>query len=102
RKISGSWLTDPAALPVPLRGDADDLPGIALPRPGADRKVGEAALTAHDEALDERRLVEERRLFYVALTRAERVLLVSGHRWGPAGDRPPPASVFLSAGAAQG
>ncbi|HEX5812006.1 MAG TPA: ATP-dependent DNA helicase, partial [Pseudonocardia sp.] len=95
RKISGSWLTDPSALPVPLRGDAADLPVLDLPVPGADRKVIEAALTAHDEALDERRLVEERRLFYVALTRAERVLLVSGHRWGATGDRPRQPSVFL-------
>jgi DNA helicase-2/ATP-dependent DNA helicase PcrA len=95
RKISGSWLTDPAALPVPLRGDAADLPGLDLPLPGADRKAVEAALTAHDEALDDRRLVEERRLFYVALTRAERVLLVSGHRWGPTGDRPRQPSAFL-------
>lgn len=95
RKISGSWLADPAALPVPLRGDAADLPALEVPRPGADRKVVEAALTAHDEALDDRRLVEERRLFYVALTRAERVLLLSGHRWGPTGDRPRQPSAFL-------
>ena len=95
RKISGSWLTDPSALPVPLRGDAADLPGLDLPVPGADRKVIEAALMAHDEALDDRRLVEERRLFYVALTRAEHVLLVSGHRWGATGDRPRQPSVFL-------
>ena len=95
RKISGSWLTDPAALPVPLRGDAADLPALETPAPGADRKVVEGALTAHDEALDDRRLVEERRLFYVALTRAERVLLLSGHRWGPLGDRPRLPSVFL-------
>ena len=95
RKISGSWLTDPAALPVPLRGDAADLPVLETPRPGADRKVVEAAFTAHDEALDDRRLVEERRLFYVALTRSERVLLASGHRWGPTGDRPRQPSVFL-------
>ncbi len=96
RKISGSWLTDPSALPVPLRGDAADLPVLDLPAPTAtDRKVIEAALTAHDEALDDRRLVEERRLFYVALTRAERVLLVSGHRWGATGDRPRQPSVFL-------
>jgi ATP-dependent DNA helicase UvrD/PcrA len=95
RKISGSWLTDPSALPVPLRGDAADLPELHLPPPGVDRKVIEAALTAHDEALDDRRLVEERRLFYVALTRAERVLLVSGHRWGATGDRPRQPSVFL-------
>ena len=95
RKISGSWLTDPSALPVPLRGDAADLPDLDLPAPGSDRKAVEAALTAHDEALDDRRLVEERRLFYVALTRAERVLLLSGHRWGPTGERPREPSRFL-------
>jgi DNA helicase-2/ATP-dependent DNA helicase PcrA len=95
RKISGSWLTDPAALPVPLRGDAADLPTLEVAPAGADRKVVEAALTAHDEALDDRRLVEERRLFYVALTRSERVLLASGHRWGPTGDRPRLPSPFL-------
>jgi DNA helicase II / ATP-dependent DNA helicase PcrA len=95
RKVSGSWLTDPSALPVPLRGDADDLPGLELPAPGADRKAVEAAFTTHDEALDERRLVEERRLFYVAVTRAEHVLLLSGHRWGPTGDRPREPSPFL-------
>ena len=96
RKMSGSWLTDPASLPVPLRGDAADLPGLDLPAADADRRAVEAALTAHDEALDARRLVEERRLFYVALTRAEHVLLVSGHHWGPTGDRPREPSVFLA------
>jgi DNA helicase-2/ATP-dependent DNA helicase PcrA len=95
RKVSGSWLTDPAALPVPLRGDAVDLPAFAPP-PGGDRKELEAAVTAHDRALDERRLTEERRLFYVALTRAERVLLVSGHRWPAAGERPRAPSPFLT------
>jgi DNA helicase-2/ATP-dependent DNA helicase PcrA len=95
RKISGSWLTDPSALPVPLRGDAADLPALHLPPPGSDRKAVEAALTAHDEALDTRRLVEERRLFYVALTRAEQMLLLSGHRWGPTGERPRAPSAFL-------
>ena len=31
----------------------------------------------------------------MALTRAEHVLLVSGHRWGATGDRPRQPSVFL-------
>lgn len=96
RKMSGSWLKDPAALPVPLRGDADDLPGLHLPPPGADRKQVETALDDHDDALDERRLAEERRLFYVALTRSERVLLVSGHRWPATGEKPKEPSVFLT------
>ncbi|ANY05913.1 ATP-dependent helicase [Pseudonocardia sp. HH130630-07] len=96
RKMSGSWLKDPSDLPVPLRGDADDLPGLDLPPPGADRKEVEKALDDHDAALDDRRLAEERRLFYVALTRAERTLLVSGHRWPAAGERPKEPSVFLT------
>ncbi|MEJ8278478.1 ATP-dependent helicase [Pseudonocardia spirodelae] len=96
RKMSGSWLKDPAALPVPLRGDADDLPGLDLPPPGADRKQVETALDDHDDALDERRLAEERRLFYVALTRSERVLLASGHRWPATGERPKEPGVFLT------
>ncbi|WP_222131190.1 ATP-dependent DNA helicase [Pseudonocardia sp. C8] len=96
RKMSGSWLKDPSELPVPLRGDADDLPGLDLPPPGADRKEVEKALDDHDAALDERRLAEERRLFYVALTRAERTLLASGHRWPATGERPKEPSVFLT------
>lgn len=94
RRIGGTWLTDPAELPVPLRGDAVDLPGLSLP-PDGDRKQLEALLKAHSEALDERRLTEERRLFYVALTRSERVLLVSGHRWPAAGEKPKEPSEFL-------
>ncbi len=95
RKIGGTWLTDPSELPVALRGDAVDLPGLVLP-PDGDRKQLELAVKAHSEALDERRLVEERRLFYVALTRAERVLLVSGHRWPAAGEKPRQPSEFLT------
>ncbi|MHA6796504.1 ATP-dependent helicase [Pseudonocardia bannensis] len=95
RKMSGSWLTDPSELPVPLRGDADDLPGLHLP-PDGDRKQLTDALNAHEAALDARRLTEERRLFYVALTRSERVLLVSGHRWAAAGEKPKEPSEFLT------
>ncbi|WP_214369093.1 ATP-dependent helicase [Pseudonocardia sp. H11422] len=95
RKMSGSWLTDPSELPVPLRGDADDLPGLHLP-PDGDRRQLTDALNAHESALDARRLTEERRLFYVALTRSEHVLLVSGHRWGAAGDKPKEPSEFLT------
>ena len=94
RKIGGTWLTSPAELPVPLRGDADDLPGFVLPD-GGDRKQLEEAVKAHSEALDERRLTEERRLAYVALTRSERVLLVSAHRWGTTLDRPREPSPYL-------
>jgi DNA helicase II / ATP-dependent DNA helicase PcrA len=99
RKIGGTWLTSPAELPVALRGDAPDLPGLTLPD-GGDRKEIELAVKAHSDALDERRLVEERRLFYVAVTRAERVLLLSGHRWPAAGEKPKSPSEFLEEAAA--
>jgi DNA helicase II / ATP-dependent DNA helicase PcrA len=95
RKISGTWLTNAAELPVALRGDADDLPVLQLPAEGADRKQLEDAVKEHSDALDERRLAEERRLFYVALTRSEHVLLASGHRWAATGERPKPPSEFL-------
>jgi DNA helicase II / ATP-dependent DNA helicase PcrA len=95
RKLSGTWLTNPAELPVALRGDADDLPALDLPTGSPDRKQLEDAVKAHSDALDERRLAEERRLFYVALTRSEHVLLTSGHRWGAAGERPKQPSEFL-------
>ena len=91
---SGSWLTNPAELPVVLRGDAPDLPDPALPADG-DRKEVTDGLKAHKEALEERRLSEERRLLYVAITRAERELLLSGHWWAATGDTPRGPSDFL-------
>jgi DNA helicase-2/ATP-dependent DNA helicase PcrA len=81
QRRSGTWLTNPAELPVALRGDAPDLPQPDLP-PDADRKELEDALKAHSADLEQRRLEEERRLLYVAITRAERCLLLSGHWWG--------------------
>src|SRR3712207_6532225 len=95
RKLSGTWLTNAAELPVALRGDVDDLPALDLPSDAPDRKQLEDAIKAHSDALDERRLAEERRLFYVALTRSEHVLLASGHRWGAAAERPKQPSEFL-------
>ena len=92
---SGSWLTNPAELPVLLRGDAPDLPDPTLPADG-DRKEVTDALKAHKEALEERRLSEERRLLYVAITRAERELLLSGHWWAATGDTPRGPSAFLT------
>lgn len=93
-KKSSSWLRSVVELPAQLRGDAADLPVLRL-EGCADRREVEQALDAHEAAFDERRLVEERRLLYVALTRAEQTLLVSGHRWGETGDRPREPSPFL-------
>jgi DNA helicase-2/ATP-dependent DNA helicase PcrA len=92
---SGSWLTNPSELPVVLRGDAPDLPDPSLPLDG-DRKEVTDALKRHKADLEVRRLSEERRLLYVAITRAERELLMSGHWWGASGDTPRGPSAFLT------
>jgi DNA helicase-2/ATP-dependent DNA helicase PcrA len=91
---TGSWLTNVAELPVRLRGDAPDLPHPQLPAEGNRKEVCDA-LDAHNEALDQRRLAEERRLLYVAITRAECALLLSGHWWGATGAEPRGPSEFL-------
>jgi DNA helicase-2/ATP-dependent DNA helicase PcrA len=98
-KKSSSWLRSVTELPAGLRGDRADLPDLALPA-GADQKQADQkqlaeTLAAHEAAFDGRRLTEERRLLYVALTRAQRTLLVSGHHWAEAGSSPKAVSDFL-------
>ncbi|HEY0497298.1 MAG TPA: ATP-dependent DNA helicase [Kutzneria sp.] len=91
---SSSWLKNVTELPADLRGDSQDLPKLNLDG-AANRKEVEEAIAIHNEEFEERRLVEERRLCYVALTRSERVLLVSGHWWGETGEKPRGPSDFL-------
>ena len=74
------WTKQLAALPFPLRGDHRELPTLAW------RATGDlgAARTAVDEfrrACRERGAREERRLAYVAVTRARHLLTCSGYWW---------------------
>ena len=94
RRLSASWVRTVTELPVELRGDRPDLPTLVLP-PGGNQKELAEAIAAHDAAFEERRLTEERRLLYVALTRSESVLLVSGHHWGERDATPRGPSGFL-------
>lgn len=95
-----TWLGALAELPTALRGDRvtadapDGVPVLDL-SDCADRGDLQRCLTAHKQALQRRRLDEDRRLFYVALTRTERVLLVSAHHWPESGDKPKGPSEFL-------
>jgi ATP-dependent DNA helicase UvrD/PcrA len=82
-----SWITSASALPTGLRGDASDFPIF----PEWSTK-GLAAFKAEMKAIDE---LEERRLAYVALTRAKDTLVVTGHWWGPTQKRPRGPSPFL-------
>jgi DNA helicase-2/ATP-dependent DNA helicase PcrA len=99
-----TWLTDPADLPPLLRGDRADAEHSELGRHGVplldtsavgDRKALEDLINAHRDQLLARRIDEERRLLYVALTRAEDTLLLSGHHWGVTESTPRGPSDFL-------
>ena len=85
-RISTKWTENPRLLPFRLRGDAGDLP--VLPDLSAE-SLAEfvAACTARDQA-------EERRLAYVAATRAEFWLACTGYWWSE-GASPLGPSVFL-------
>ncbi|MFI9509488.1 ATP-dependent helicase [Nocardia sp. NPDC052566] len=97
---SGTWLGALAELPTTLRGDrrqedaAEGVPVLDL-SDLYDRADLDRAIKAHKDALERRRIDEERRLFYVALTRTERTLLVSAHHWAETGTSPKGPSDFL-------
>ncbi len=87
RRSRPRWTTAAQELPWPLRGDAPDLPSVTTAtRAGLEQFV--SSCRAHES-------LEERRLAYVALTRARQMLVVSGHWWGPTQARPRGPSEFL-------
>ncbi|GAB2810935.1 ATP-dependent DNA helicase [Actinocorallia aurea] len=71
---STRWTTNPRMIPFPLRGDHAELPAL----PGLEKED----LAAFDDACAERDFREERRLAYVAVTRAAELLVATGYRWG--------------------
>ncbi len=86
---SRPWPWRPEALPGPLRGDRDDLPIWSDPTPAGCRKYK----AAHKEV----EAAEERRLAYVAITRAREVLLCSAFWWSATAKKPliPASEYFL-------
>ncbi|GAA3129812.1 ATP-dependent DNA helicase [Planomonospora alba] len=85
--VSPRWTENPRRLPYPLRGDASDLPRLT----GLTREE----LAEFDEGCRERDLMEERRLAYVAVTRAHYLLIASGYRWGSAAKPLTPSDFLL-------
>ena len=94
-----SWLTDAGELPPLLRGDRASAGALGIPvldtTDVTNRKQLSDKISEHRGQLDQRRVDEERRLLYVAITRAEDTLLVSGHHWACAGIKPRGPSDFL-------
>ncbi|SDC37209.1 DNA helicase-2 / ATP-dependent DNA helicase PcrA [Sanguibacter gelidistatuariae] len=92
--VSSGWLTGLGALPFPLRGDAADLPELNLA--GADDSAElNTRLTDFRESCGEHEVFEERRLAYVAFTRARSDLLLTGAWWRTA-QKPTTPSLFLT------
>jgi DNA helicase-2/ATP-dependent DNA helicase PcrA len=81
------WTSSAAVLPGPLRGDADDQPDLAA--------MSKGGITAYDDDCRDYLEREERRLGYVAFTRARRLIIGSGHWWGPTQKRKRGPSPFL-------
>ncbi|MFD7156050.1 UvrD-helicase domain-containing protein [Kribbella sp. NPDC059898] len=82
------WTTNAKVLPWPLRGDADTLPDI--------HDLTNAGLKAFADECKDMNALEERRLGYVAFTRAKELLVATGHWWGPTQKRPRGPSSYLS------
>ncbi|GIJ00379.1 DNA helicase-2/ATP-dependent DNA helicase PcrA [Sediminihabitans luteus] len=91
-KDSG-WLTGLGELPYALRGDAADLPALDVDAVSDGKALNERLVAFRHDA-GAHQLLEERRLAYVALTRARRDLLVAG-AWWRSGTKPVPPSPFL-------
>jgi DNA helicase-2/ATP-dependent DNA helicase PcrA len=92
---SDHYLHGLGVLPFPLRGDRDGLPRLRLEAAADQKGVRDAwqAFEADWKRHDER---EERRLAYVAVTRARRLLLCSGYWWGDGVVRRRGPSAFLA------
>ncbi|MGH3256612.1 MAG: UvrD-helicase domain-containing protein [Streptosporangiaceae bacterium] len=76
-RVSTRWTDNARLIPFGLRGDAADLPVL--------RGLDSSSLTAFGDACAARDLAEERRLMYVAATRAAFWLGCSGYWWGEGG-----------------
>ncbi|GAA1966994.1 ATP-dependent DNA helicase [Terrabacter lapilli] len=77
------WLIGLDSLPYDLRGDRDGLPHLDW-RGVPDRKALSVAIEAFVLDGGSHAIAEERRLAYVALTRARSAMLLTTHLWGAA------------------
>lgn len=81
-------------LPFELRQDASGLPSWTFPVAASQSEINESLETFKD-AMSDHRLAEERRVAYVAVTRAESELLLSASHWRRGLKKPDSLSEFL-------
>ncbi|WP_254359648.1 ATP-dependent DNA helicase [Microbacterium hominis] len=90
-------------LPYPFRGDRDALPHLDwTPESGGTRSELQKAITAFKSAGRAYQEAEERRLAYVAVTRARGDLLLTGSQWGGQKDARTPSPYLVEMIAALG
>lgn len=75
----GSWVTDWGYVPWPIREDCPPPLRAYLPQDEPRAKD----FTAYKDVLHSLEELENRRLAYVAMTRAQESLTMTGHWWGP-------------------
>jgi DNA helicase-2/ATP-dependent DNA helicase PcrA len=88
------WTAGQAALPWPLRGDHRDLPEMDLDHPDRKGWVEAEKLLAEDASEHSER--EDRRLAYVAFTRARSLLVATAFGWSSTRAKPMEVSPFLA------
>ncbi|VEG27143.1 ATP-dependent DNA helicase [Actinomyces howellii] len=94
-----SWMTRLDEFPHPMRSDAATLPPFeigALEPPNVDKEEVKVALADYRLALGRHGLAEERRLAYVAITRARHEVLLTGSHLTGTATKPRPMSRFLA------
>ncbi len=95
------WTSRVGELPYPLRGDVADLPAFDVAG-AVDQKDVEDRRVAFAAACGRRGELEERRLAYVAVTRARHTLLCSGYWWDDAISARGPSTFLTEVGRVPG
>jgi DNA helicase-2/ATP-dependent DNA helicase PcrA len=90
----GGWVETLSEIPPALRADGAGLPDFRVERGARSAEVSRE-LKAFKAELNEAHVAEERRLAYVAFTRARTRLWCSGSVWSPTVKNPRKPSVFL-------
>jgi DNA helicase II / ATP-dependent DNA helicase PcrA len=88
-RVTDNWVLNPAVLPSDLRGDAASIPQLS--------EATNAGMVEYKQQLSRQQLLAEDRLAYVAVTRARRLLVGTGHSWRADLSNPRAASSYLRA-----
>ncbi|WP_106849535.1 ATP-dependent DNA helicase [Blastococcus sp. Marseille-P5729] len=92
---AAGWVGDGAVLPYELRGDRDVLPPNTIGEVDDPSKVASGFVKPFKDLVRERHEQEQRRLVYVAITRARHRLWMSGAQWKASTVTPRPPSEYL-------